>query len=253
VRPPSSPSIASIALIALIALIAALSCAVACASPQPKATSAPTTSATEASVAPLPSSSASEIAGTTPSSSPSATPDPDPDPPKPPISTAGWKTISSTKKTITLEYPPGTFPKTKVGAGSIRLLSNLTRAGLADDANDPQYWRFEIAVELSPGTPFDRVKKKYASYPFPDMFPKGTEASFVSQPGTYERVKVGGWDGYTVWTGVEGYDAAETFLAIDAKTTLDFTCRYVGDVMGPEIPEDEQTAICGAVLASVRS
>jgi hypothetical protein len=209
--------------------IVALFGAVACASAQPKTTSTPI-----ASTAPLPSPSTTEDTST------------------PPTSTDGWTSIASTKKTITLAYPVATFPEVRVGADAITLLSNLTRAGLADDGNDPEYWRFEIKVALVAGTPFDRVRQGYATYPFPDMFPNGTEASFVAQQGIADRTKINGRDGYYVWTGIEGYDAVETFVAVDTKTTLDFTCRYVGGVMGPEISEDEQTSICGAVLASVQ-
>lgn len=220
---------------------------VACATPQPKETPAPTTTLSAATAAaPMPSASTSVVASASVTASASAEVPP---PPPPPLSTEKWTALSTAKKTIALRYPADIFPKTKVAAESITLLSNLTRQGLADNtAKD--YWRYQIQVDLLAGTPFDQVKKLFKAYPFPQMFPKATEASYVEDPSG-SRTTVGGHAGYRIWTGVEGYNQETNLLALDDKKTLRFRCTYVGSVMGPEIDDEKQVAICNAVLASL--
>ncbi len=234
-------SIASITVSALIVL--------GCNTPPAKETTSKptptaTTFATSTTSATAPSASVADAndAGPAPTDEPDTAP--------PPISTEKWATLGTAKKTIVLKYPADVFVKTKVVGDSIVLLSDLKR-GLLGEGNEKDFHRYEIRVSIVAGAPFDTVKKEFKAYPFPQMFPKGTEDSFDEQSGSGSRATIGGHAGYRVWTGVEGYNQETTVVAIDAKKALRFQCVYVGGVMGPEIEEDTQVAICNAVLGSI--
>lgn len=167
----------------------------------------------------------------------------------PPLATDTWATLATAKKTIVAKYPADVFAKTKLAGESMILTSKLER-GLLGEGTGNQKHRFEIEIDWATGTPFEAVRKKFKTYPFPQMFPKGTEDSYVEQPDGF-RLTVSGHAGYRVHTGVEGYDEDTVLLAIDPKKTLRFRCTYVGSVMGPEIDEDKQLAICDAVLGAL--
>jgi hypothetical protein len=163
-------------------------------------------------------------------------------------SSSEWASLSTAKKTLSLRYPADVFPKNKVGDDSILLISNLTR-GLLGETNGEH--RYQIRVDHIVGTPFDAVKRSFKTYPFPDMFPNGTEASFIAVEGAGDRANIAGHAGYRIHTGVEGYNEDTTFLDVGPKKTLRFQCTWVGSVMGPEIDADKQVEICDAVLASL--
>jgi hypothetical protein len=213
------------------------------ASPQPAATSE-ASATTSASAAPSTSSSSAVVEAADAGSVSSATTDAGPAL----LSTAGWASLSNAKKTLSLRYPADVFPKNKIGDDSIALISNLTRGLLGETKGEHRY---QIRVEHIVGTPFDAVKRSFKTYPFPDMFPKGTEASFTAVEGAGDRANVAGHTGYRVHTGVEGYNQDTTFLDVGPKKTLRFQCTWIGSVMGPEIDADKQVAICDAVLASL--
>lgn len=225
---------------------------VGCANPQPKETTAPSTSATVTAAAPPPASTTAPLASAAPSVDASGSASVAVPTAPPPLSTEKWTALATAKSTLALRYPADIFPKTKVAAESIVLLSNLTRAGLADDGKKKDFWRYQIQVDFLAGTPFDQVKKLFKTYPFPQMFPSGAEASYAEQPDGL-KTTVAGHAGYRVHTGVEGYNEDTSLLAIEPKKTLRFRCTTVGGVMGPEIDEEKQLAVCDAVLSSLFS
>jgi hypothetical protein len=166
------------------------------------------------------------------------------------ISTESWASLSTAKKTLTVRYPAEVFTKTKLAGESILLQSDLKR-GLLGEGTGSKVHRYEIEIDWATGKPFDALRKKFQTYPFPQMFPKGTEDSYTELEGEGFRVTVAGHAGYRVHTGVEGYNEDTVLLDTGDKKTLRFRCTYVGSVMGPEITDDRQVAICDAVLASL--
>ena len=214
--------------------------------PQEAASTASTTAPTIA-----PSSSGSVVGAIDAGSASSSNSDDDAAPPTPKLATDKWATVATTKKTIAAKYPADVFPKTKVAADSLTLTSKLER-GLLGEGNGNQKHRFQITIDFVAGTPFESVRRDFKAYPFPQMFPKGTEDSYVELADDgCRRLVLGGKGGYRVHTGVEGYNENTSFVEASAKKSLRFRCTYVGSVMGPEIDEDTQVAICDAVLDSV--
>jgi hypothetical protein len=230
--------------------VATCSLIVACTTPPAKDTALGASSQTIATTSAAPSITASTIAGVEAGIAPIASADAAPPPVA--VSTESWATLATTKKTLVARYPADVFTKTKIAGESILLQSDLKRSLLGEGTGNKVH-RYEIEIDWVTGTPFEAVRKKFKTYPFPQMFPKGTEDSYTEIEGEGQRVTIEGHVGYRVHTGVEGYDEDTVLLASGDKKTLRFRCTYVGSVMGPEIDDEKQVAICDAVLASLFS
>ncbi len=98
------------------------------------------------------------------------------------------------------------------------------------------------------------VMKGTAPGPFAAIFPNGQESSFKPDAATHKQI-VDGRTGYRMFEGVEDRFRDVTFapLAVDARSSLEIECTYVGDMAHPKMSRDEQITVCDRVLASFRA
>ena len=189
------------------------------------------------SSASLASSTAPMATGSTPapvvaSASVSATAS-TPPPPAPLTVPSTWTPFASKKLGLSFSYPKETFKLTET-ATRVSLVSTLSRDELGGDPK-PKKWVYGAEMFLRTEAPAAFLKKDYESF-YKSAFPGGK----FKETESISATKFAGKDGYKLMFGVEGYNTQMLVLP-KGTGSLVLQFRSIGGVMGPNIPEADQT------------
>lgn len=109
---------------------------------------------------------------------------------------------------------------------------------------------FTITISARVGGLFD-VMKSNPAFPVKTLFPNGTEASFVADPGFADRLPVAGSTGYRIQMGSHDAHQDVVYAALSSRWTLEVTCNYLGDMAKPKVPMAVQQKACERVLSTL--
>lgn len=109
---------------------------------------------------------------------------------------------------------------------------------------------FTITISVRVGALLD-VMKSNPAVPVKTLFPGGTEASFAADPGFADRLTVAGSPGYRIQMGSHEVHKDVVYAPLGARSTLEVTCDYLGDMAKPKVPMAEQMSACERVLSTL--
>jgi hypothetical protein len=194
---------------------------------------------------PASASAAAPVASGAPAASSASTGAPTASAAAPLVVPASWTPYANAKLGFSLAYPAATFRLVETPT-AISFVSTLSRDELGEDPK-PKKWVYGLSISVRSALPAAVLKKEYEGF-YKSAFPGGK----FKETESIRALKLAGKDGYQLVMGVEGYNSRVLFLAKGASSTLVLDFRSIGGVMGPSVPEDQQTEVFDKMLLSFK-